>query len=474
MNRIRNIYKLMVFLIIIALNINTYAAIGANDGSAFVTKAEFDAVVNTFNEQMDTYENGIASKIDGAIANYLASLSNETTSTHTIGYFKTIPSNIESVKMQSYDAFPYVGGKPDVQFAGTFVSMPTGVYMIAAYGYMNYTGAENGARRFVTEDKTGGTSTYKWNGYSTNYEEKFSITCSYDGKWDNTGYSTPLYHYVYGTSLLNETSSIINPFWLGNFKMKIGPSGSSTAIPGVTGFTINTTWNDYTVGNKYDLIYEDYASANQKDYNLKCFVENNPNNRWFAGSGPTYYTVCNNSTRNGNAYMYMGQDQYNVINTITNLTSNMSSGYSGLKFLSCGFEPITSWSMVLCSDGGTYTDKAKTDGVTEVNGYSMIDGAVFGEVIKGGVYTWPVEFTDKSTDSTVWLKYGRFNGVPVSADCIDVSVDNGPIYQSATIKNGKGTIKFTAPSDGLVFFKWSKNKSINISKSNTYEQVVDK
>ena len=79
-NKMIKLYKRIIGLfIIVVMNINSYAAIGANDGSAFVTKAEFDALVNTFNEQMDTYENSLSSKIDGAIANYLSGLSNERT-----------------------------------------------------------------------------------------------------------------------------------------------------------------------------------------------------------------------------------------------------------------------------------------------------------------------------------------------------------------------------------------------------------
>ena len=71
------IKKVVAILIVLSLNFNTFAAVGANDGSAFVTKAEFDALVNTFNEQMDDYESSIVSKVDGAIANYLAAQSNE-------------------------------------------------------------------------------------------------------------------------------------------------------------------------------------------------------------------------------------------------------------------------------------------------------------------------------------------------------------------------------------------------------------
>ena len=76
----RKFMKRIVALFMIALiNINTYAAVSGNDGSAYITKAEFDAVVNTFNEQMDNYEASLVSKVDGAIANYLAGLSSERT-----------------------------------------------------------------------------------------------------------------------------------------------------------------------------------------------------------------------------------------------------------------------------------------------------------------------------------------------------------------------------------------------------------
>ena len=75
--------RILALFIVVLLNVNTYAAVGANDGSAFVTKAEFDALVNTFNDQMDIYQSGLNSKIDGAIANYLAGLSSTKRSPQT-------------------------------------------------------------------------------------------------------------------------------------------------------------------------------------------------------------------------------------------------------------------------------------------------------------------------------------------------------------------------------------------------------
>ena len=45
-----------------------------NDGAAFVTKAEFEALKENFAEQIEDYNTSIDSKIDGAIASYLAGI----------------------------------------------------------------------------------------------------------------------------------------------------------------------------------------------------------------------------------------------------------------------------------------------------------------------------------------------------------------------------------------------------------------
>ena len=56
------------------LSINSFAAVVAdNDGSAFVTKSEFEVLKKNFNDQIDKYNNSIDNKIDGAIASYLQS-----------------------------------------------------------------------------------------------------------------------------------------------------------------------------------------------------------------------------------------------------------------------------------------------------------------------------------------------------------------------------------------------------------------
>lgn len=56
----------------IIMNCFTFAAIVSdNDGSAFVTKAEFEALKSSFNKQINNYNKSLDNKIDGAIASYL-------------------------------------------------------------------------------------------------------------------------------------------------------------------------------------------------------------------------------------------------------------------------------------------------------------------------------------------------------------------------------------------------------------------
>lgn len=87
-------------ILIILLLLNIYAAvISDNDGSAFITKAEFETMKSEFNSQIQNYNNSIDSKIDGAIASYL--------------------SGIRLSKTQSIDSYIYkAGSKKNIIFVG--------------------------------------------------------------------------------------------------------------------------------------------------------------------------------------------------------------------------------------------------------------------------------------------------------------------------------------------------------------------
>ena len=67
--------KLLCIILIFLLSIQCFASIVSdNDGSAFVTKAEFEALKINFSEQIINYNESIDKKIDGAIASYLSGI----------------------------------------------------------------------------------------------------------------------------------------------------------------------------------------------------------------------------------------------------------------------------------------------------------------------------------------------------------------------------------------------------------------
>ncbi|MBO6120020.1 MAG: hypothetical protein J6P02_06090 [Lachnospiraceae bacterium] len=71
----RIVKRLLALFLVVLMSINTFGAVvGDNDGSAFITKAEFDSLKNDFQSQIDNYNTSIDSKIDGAIASYLSGI----------------------------------------------------------------------------------------------------------------------------------------------------------------------------------------------------------------------------------------------------------------------------------------------------------------------------------------------------------------------------------------------------------------
>lgn len=71
----RIIKKFICLVIILIMSIDSIAAVVSdNDGAAFITKAEFDSLKNNFQSQIDQFNTSIDSKIDSAIAGYLAGI----------------------------------------------------------------------------------------------------------------------------------------------------------------------------------------------------------------------------------------------------------------------------------------------------------------------------------------------------------------------------------------------------------------
>ncbi|MBO6119852.1 MAG: hypothetical protein J6P02_05250 [Lachnospiraceae bacterium] len=72
---IKILKKTIVLFNILVFSIYSFAAVVSdNDGSAFITKAEYDSLKNNFQNQLNQYYSSIDSKIDNAIASYLSGI----------------------------------------------------------------------------------------------------------------------------------------------------------------------------------------------------------------------------------------------------------------------------------------------------------------------------------------------------------------------------------------------------------------
>ena len=70
---LKNAFLSIFFIFLLCLN-SFAVAVSDNDGSAFITKAEFDSLKNEFQAQLDAYNNNIDSKLESAISSYLAGI----------------------------------------------------------------------------------------------------------------------------------------------------------------------------------------------------------------------------------------------------------------------------------------------------------------------------------------------------------------------------------------------------------------
>ena len=473
----KRLKKLIYIFIVLAMVSQNFAAIiSDNDGSAFVTKNEFEALKSDFQNQIEKYSLSIEGKIDGAIANYLAAIRIATKEAKEVAYFKNFESDTTTCTMRAYNELPFGYGNPKVNAGFNQGAVYTGngrskFYKSTLDASFAYGGNTNAKRRFVSKFKIGSVDKFRWVGYSTNYQEQFNITWIFNAGDRDTGFADGNYNvYCFGRSDLSDTASTKNTegttFWINNLKGRLGDTNQSHGVFSPNFCTVETTWNSYSLTSKKDLIYSDYPSSSQNANTFRAFQENNADNRWFAGSNSSYKDLEAAGTCTGQGVMNFGRVDSisNVSPNSTTYTNTNTAAYQDKRFFACGFEPdIKCWKNVYANDSTKYIDE-KQESKTFQN-YTMIDGMPLVEAEKNIRYEWNVKFSDTS-DTYVWIKYGVFDGEPNENNCIKVKVDDEKTESEvAVIKNGEGTIKFKAETGGLIFAKWSQGKTMLVNES---------
>ena len=90
----------IIFALLLSMN-SFGAVVSDNDGSAFITKTEFDSLKNNFQNQLDQYNSSIDNKIDAAIASYLAGIKISKKNPYTVEH-QTGSDKWDYVKMMNF------------------------------------------------------------------------------------------------------------------------------------------------------------------------------------------------------------------------------------------------------------------------------------------------------------------------------------------------------------------------------------
>ena len=464
---------------VLFISIENFAAVVSdNDGSAFVSKAEFDALKNDFNDQITRYKDSIDNKIDGAIAAYLAGI-------------KLAVYEKKDFVLKSWKKVTQLNYKPSViwrvPYLNLYMSMneslsTTNWYEVAyANATITYDRPEANKQVIYMCDAgkelstTTGPQYVTWKGRAINYKDKIIVNLQgnntsgyYQGV---TGATIYVYYWArFGTgyypNLNNSASSIWDPrFYYSNSETSSYSKNMSS------NWTSKTCTTEVTLEKNKDGDETDYThiitwGSNLTELRLcdpnwlKHLVENPVNKTDTypnSGSGLTKdgdwaimesYTPGTDIKRRGNsssitAYKASGTNSYQSVVPVVGLLSN-SYDAAYINQMKDKFSEVV--------DNKTYessTIPLLPDGFplfAARNGDEIIWEPVFINSKKGT--------TSGSTDIALYLSVGPMGSESGLKDSNSTRIKDADGNEKFIIKNNKGKITFEMPADGIVYAKW--------------------
>ena len=485
-HRLSRVFKrALVLFIIVIINFNSFSAVvSSNDGSAFITKAEFDALVNDFNSRIEDYEKSIDAKIDGAIAEYLAGLATTISVENKTLFYNVVQGNNITCRNGQTD-LNFVKGHIGVDYNFCLTTIENSdprrggkLVLFKLYSTPTYT-----SRRYVT--KKNGIN--YWAGYTTNLLG-----------YINASYETISTSYVFGNSSTWEVSC---PY---DSRSDTTTPGSDTSINilsdgsfGSTAGMIRPTVYSYAYREEKHLssLYDYFYSGDQNTYywdtdissQLTFTTDINVTNSW-----RSYFNRASIDNLTGYAWSRFSSDmttatltkaiqitslkKYNGAHNMDNYRDN--NGVLEPKYSLSG-ENLSS---IYYPDFNNYTYQTSTNnGNTVMSGqiqkYNMYAGVPLFVVTAGYEYEWPVKFLDtQSVD--LYIKYEPFSEGVTESQCIEVSLNESKTkLKKTTIPQGGATVKFKAPESGLLFVKWKLSSgslgggTLDVANSGVYTSI---
>ena len=493
--------KIIAIVLVLIFSVNSFAAVVSdNDGSAFITKAEFESLKNNFQNQLNQYNITIGNKIDNAIVSYLAGIKVDVKTDKPIivgnwGYYTIMNGSVDNE--YAYPDFSgttsWLGNAVNTNFRKTWFG----------FGEIKYAGTQNSNRRVllknITPAETLDLSNATWAGVATNARE--SWVCSIVFRNDNlTGYGgvnennrymwvfSPLNINVHGYyNNLNTVSDVWNHQW--QYEGRGYASGQ---------------WVWYYPGNYPISAFSNSAAIEYRNDGAGNIYEYEHLGNWHR------YTTWECTIKD--CINYFGISNYNSLRTDTWLPLTTTSGGWTAQDISRANgnnvdwqnnrsinwddrragNPPTSNSTVIPTIGLIESDiQAKDiwqferlydgDGIL-MDRMTMEQGIPIMKVKKGDKVEWSPEFINvkiagvaSDVELCPVLAYTPFiSGKSVSDNKNYVKFDDKERGEFPITENHKIKLKFEAEKDGYVYMKWCPNIGNDVEVDGTeWEATID-
>ena len=534
------------------------AVISDNDGAAFITKAEFEALKKDFSAQVDSYNNSIDNKIDGAIAAYLAGLRLSDKTQVKLPY-----ADWEYVTSLNYDLeneYWYPNTSLTVTMLASMfydLEIPTNPIRFGYESWWAFTQllyqrpSSTNSKRLLCDAGTEGT-TYPddiiWKGLANDYTDNITLLRTYlcnshdnaDGYlWGSMTDSMTLCHATnikngYFSNLSTEIYNVWEPkyFWMGqnganrinvgNDKVSAGCAAGYRAISDIYNSS-NTTSIELKKVNNKTTSFDHIINYNNVSYDYFSDVD------WLK----TFTTITDNTLTRETWLQVMTSkigkyanlefwNQGHLLRT-NDADPRLEQDYNGIRVHTTqNLYDIVSGNGEFLGGQYRWADKDKTDNTTIISvglipknydsehikqtekGFSQVvdnnqyDGQVL-NLYNGfallaaktdDVIEWNPVFIDTYSNNVetdfeikVQLALEPFGeGNTVSSTNKYIILDGDITATPKETSDGKCNIKFTMPTNGIVYVKWWPASStieatdwratLDLTQSGTYTREV--
>ena len=505
MSKGRRLIKRMTSLfLVLLLSIESFGAVVSdNDGSAFITKAEFDSLKNDFQAQIDNYNTSIDAKIDGAIAAYLAGIRTS----------QNVTANLLTYDWEEVSCFNGVH-KPSFQIPDVSIFIAGGINTTVAWS--NYTKmfampiwrrysytrtnkkTANSYRPLVTGNTEGVLSTAKkdmvWNGVAKFYVETFESTLAFlTTSGDMAGVENPsvsatlkfknAVDYTHANQYYSDYSSwtsALNPSFLWR---------ASTV-----GYDDNISLSNKSASNR--AVAELETDSEGKDKIYEHIIQYDGADKWCVSNEKHTKTFRKHSDNNLKASNLLNATSKSGNNGLTVTvgqnwnSSNWKYGYhdnSG-KRSNMSWADEASENRILSSIGMLSEDQEAKEiyqyakdkeflfekTKVTVKKPKLNEGLPLFYAKQGTKVTWKPYFKkgkkqdssgnwvdDGTTRVSLFLCIGPFTNkyeIPSSGQLIKMTVGTSTtkVEEAILDEEKENTIKFEMPVDGIVYAKWSQ------------------